>query len=108
MTTFAIDGTPKDILAATTLDVDGNASALTANTTYVVQAELPTAGGSGPLERFGPPYIHIEDTTAAPTTNLERKGHKLRHQKSARVSGANIWVWCISNEAAFISVHEEP
>ena len=107
MATFAVDGTPKDILAATTLDVGGTASALTANTTYIIQAEIPTAAGSGGQETFGPPYVHIEDTTAAPAGGLlSRLGHKIRHQKSARASGANLWVW--SDAPAFISVHEEP
>ena len=107
MTTFAVGETPVDILAAATEDITGTATTLTANTTYIIQAEIPTAAGSGGLETFGPPYVHIADTTAAPSGGLlSRLGHKLRHQKSARASGANLWVW--ADAPAFISVHEEP
>lgn len=108
MPTFAIGDQPKDILAAATLDIDGTASSLPQNTALIAQAYLPTAAGSGGQETFTGPYIHIEDTTAAPTTNLPVRGAKLRHQKSARVSGTNIWVWVDGGTTAYLSVHEAP
>ena len=100
--------TPIDLMAAATVDVEGNALDLDSGTTYSVQAELPAGGGGSEYMATGGPFVQMHDGAAAPANG--RGGRKVRHLETVRARAGDdgrLWAWVTSGRA-LINVYEVP